>query len=313
MGRARLLLAGAALPLACVIGAMPALAGGPGRHRTDAQNHRAALRNASSLIREARLPASARPYSGEPSRDHENLGRAPTRLLGDVVRKTAWWRTGESPSAVLEFVKSHPPAHGHLGMTGQAGHCQPHHFPPRHCQVEMAFVGFQLPPVPQELGARWLLVAVARQTDGTTTIRIDAQVQWLIFRPASERVPAGVTAIRVTRPGYRRSKPVSRRVTRSVRVHRIIRLIDRLPIVQPGITSCPGGAAPPVTFTFLGGGRVLAGATVRADVGPSDNSCDAMFFSLNGHPQTPLVHARRFLLAVGHLLGVQLATRAPGY
>jgi hypothetical protein len=259
-----------------------------------------------------RLPAAATAYPGEPSRDSDHLGRSPARLTGDIAHKTAWWRISQPPSAVISFVKSHPPAHGRQTLTGRGEQCEPHHFPPAHCHVTVSFIGFAFPPVPGVLGTRWLLISVARQADGSTTIRVDAQVQWLVFRAASEVVPPGVGSIEVVRGSPGQTGALSRRVTDPRQIHQIVTLIDRLPIVQPGFTSCPGQSGPLVTFTFRGRGRVLANASVQASVGPWNNACDAMGFWIEGRPQTPLVRARHFLRAVGQLLGVQL-TAPPGY
>ena len=54
-------------------------------------------------------------------------------------------------------------------------------------------------PVGRLFGSRELLVQVTKLADGGTGVRVDAQVQWIIPRPVSERIPRGVHEIDVTR------------------------------------------------------------------------------------------------------------------
>lgn len=108
---------------------------------------------------------------------------------------------------------------------------------------------------------------------------------------------------------------MSRTVTSRSQVRKIIALIDKLPITQPGvIPTCPPRPAgvPTVTFTFRGSNhnRVLALARVRADVANTTTNCGEMRFSIDGHTVRPLGLARGFLRSVQQLLGIQLISRA---
>jgi hypothetical protein len=292
------------------LAAGPALAGGAGHHRTSAQNRRAAVRDADRLVKELSLPSGATASTSDPGR----LGGSPAHQVGNVVDRHGWWTSSESPTAVLGYVKSHPPAGGQQTLSGQTEQCQPGQFPPSHCTATSRWIGFSLPAKPGVLGTRRLLVEVVQLSDGSTGIRADAQVQWIIPRPRSERVPSGVRVIDVERTG---SRPLSRAITDPAQVRRIVALIDRLPTLQPGVWNCPAIRAQPgvVRFIFRDSrhGAALARASVRATVGSSDTGCDAMGFSIRDQRQTALVRARHFLRSVGRLLDVQLTEPGNSY
>jgi hypothetical protein len=60
------------------------------------------------------------------------------------------------------------------------------------------------------------------------------------------------------------------------------------------------------TFRARGGGPAVSRASVYANVGNAETSCDAMSFWIGRQRRTPLVRARRFLEQVGHLIGAKL-------
>jgi hypothetical protein len=86
---------------------------------------------------------------------------------------------------------------------------------------------------------------------------------------------------------------VSLTVTAPAKVRRIIRLIDQLPIVQPGVGySCPSVSPgqPIVTFDFRAAVSkpILAQARVT-DYGVALGPYNPVSFSIRGHRKTPLV------------------------
>jgi hypothetical protein len=295
---------GAAVAVACA-GAAPALAGGRGSRRTDAQNHQAAVKNASALLSRINLPAGAIRSSTEPTGDGGALGGpAFTEGVEKLVDKHAWWTVSAAPNQVFSYIESHPPRGGTENTTCAGGGTQ----------RSWSCVGFGFPERAGVLGVRELAVKVVGLGNGSTGIRADAEVQWIIVRPASERVPSGVGEIEVARDGPHGGEAVA--VGDPSTIHKIIRLFDALPVVQPGSWHCPAipSSAAMDSFSFRppGGGPALARASVRADVGRSDTGCDAMSFSIGGRRQMPLVGARRFLLAVGHLLDFRLTQKPRG-
>jgi hypothetical protein len=300
-GKRRLVALGAVLS-GCVAVATPALAGRGRSDRTDAQNRHAAARDASQLLRRVKLPAGAMPSSREPGGDGGVLGSPPfSEGVQNLIDRHGWWTVNEPPDQVLGYITSHPPYGGVKNTTCSGGGNQP----------SWSCVGFGFPARAGVLGFRELTVKVVGLGNGRSGIRTDAQVQWIIVRPAGERVPPGVGEIVVARSGQHGGEAVA--VGDPSTMHKIIRLFDALPVLQPGAWSCPAvpskAALDSFSFQPAGGGRALARASVRADVGRSNTGCDAMSFSIGGRRQLPLVRARRFLLAVGHLLQFRLTQR----
>ena len=232
--------------------------------------------------------------------------RNPPAVLGvsNLVLRHAWWTIHATPSEVISYVQAHPEKGGTFDQSGSGGGPG---------QPSQAFVGFSFPAVAGVLGTRWLLVEVVPLRDGMTGIRADAEVQWLIPRPANEKVPAGVGVIDIVRAGPGQPPPVSKTVTTPPKVRRIIKLIDRLPIVQPGSYHCPPQTAGPTdTFTFRATrhGSPLAVASVPAGVGNTQTPCDPMSFEVRGRQEPGLSQARDFLQAVQELLGIQLTSKS---
>ena len=295
----------AGVALSTALAAVPALAGSP--HRTEAQNHLAAERNASKLLSVTSLPPSATSASGEPSGDSGVLADpALTDGVANLVDKHAWWTVNESPDLVLDYVEAHPPAGGSLQVTCSG----------RSSEKDWSCVGFSFPARSGVLGDRLLVVKIVGLADGSTGVRADAEVQWIVPRPASESVPAGVTVINVVRgvPGHR--PDISRTVTKRRQIRRIIDLVDGLPTLQPGRWHCPAirsdGQIVSLVFRGSSHGAPLARLSVRADTGDSATGCDAMNFSVRGTRETPLVHAATFLRGVQRVIGAQLLERRGG-
>jgi hypothetical protein len=117
----------------------------------------------------------------------------------------------------------------------------------------------------------------------------------LVGHPAT-RIPAVVQSIDV-----HSARGVSRHVTDPVRVAKIERWFDALPVAPHRIYYCPFiRYTPPTTFAFRGaGGAVLARART-----PGHAACGASLdYSVRGRARKPLL-TERFLVRVGRLLGV---------
>ena len=261
-------------------------------------NRSAAVRDAERLLRQARLPPGAVRVSAEPRGDHRLLDKPPQSTTGNLVDCHAWWRTRASFTSVLAFLGAHRPRASRGKGSGQLGGPG---IPRNH------MLDFDLPPIDRVISARTLLFDVVALRGGGTAIRVDTQDTWLVPRPASERIPPGVHEIDVHdgRPG----KPpiLSRRITDSARIQKIVSLLARMEIVQPGATSCPLllTGQPIVTLDFLAraGGQVLARASLT-DYGFPSGPCNPVSLTIRGHTQKPLLGGN-FLLQVQRLLGVR--------
>jgi hypothetical protein len=273
-----------------------------------AARRRRARADAKDLMSRLALPAGAVALTHEPTGDSGALAQPVTRPAADpaLVDEHAWWRVPGSAASVLDYVNAHRPRGSKLTLSGSQG-------PPT-----SRFSGFSWPPVGRLLTDRQLLVAAVDLAGGGVGVRVDAQVQWIVPRPVSERIPRGVHQIDISRgvPGKAPSlsiKTVSPHVIRT-----LVAMVNSLEITQPGVTSCPAVIAgvPFVTFTFRAsdGGTVLARASQAASSREPTTPCDAMAFSVRGHAKTPLLGGAAVVSKAGHLLGVHLQTPpGPGF
>jgi hypothetical protein len=253
------------------------------------------------LLERLRLPVAAVVIRQEPPGDAGTLARPPTTQgTPDLVDRHRWWRVSQTPGAVLGFVATHLPKGGKKLISGASGGGG---------EPSSEFVAFTWPPVNGVLGTRELIVQVVGLTDGSTGVRADAQVVWMLPRPARERVPAAVRDIGISRgrPGHPPS--LSLLVTNRAKVRKIVSMIDQLPTTQPGAWACPDlAAAALVTVRFLATplGPALATATEPTNVTEPTSPCNPLSFTLRGKPQTPLLHGASFLTRTERILGVSL-------
>ena len=281
-----------------------AVALSPGSSAADAgtaSNRAAALSDASSLLGRLTLPSGATTVTpGEQSQlPGLPVFRPATPTLVDRVQD---WTVSQSLQTVRRYVTAHLPAGTRLVGTASAGGPG---------TPENASLTFASPRPPAGIGSEQLIVDLVANGRGETAVRADAQVAWLVERAAAERVPAGVREVDVTRAVPGRSPTASVSVTSPPQVAAIVRLIDRLPVVQPGATACPAQFAqePQVRFVFRArvGGPVLAVAAEPADVREPTTSCAPLSFSVRGRRMTPLLRGAAFLRAVQRLTHVALS------
>lgn len=284
---------------AAVFCAAAAIALGSAAAPTTASNQAAARHDVRVLLAEVIVPSGASRLGGGPPGAGAIDNPSPQQGTPDLADAHAWWRVSASVASIIAFEQAHPPGgsylDGHGGGSSTAGGGRSHSI--------WSYVTFAFPARPGVLESRAVIVKVAATASGRSAVRADAEDVWEVTRPASERVPAGVREIDVTRRAPGRAPAFSAKVTAPARVREIVALIDALPIVQPGVLACPmmpaGGQS--VTFSFrAAGGAVLAQASQPVVAGPA-TACDAMSFVVAGRRQTPLLGGSGFLAAVAKL------------
>jgi hypothetical protein len=275
-----------------------------------AARRRRARADATTLVGRVRLPVGAEQLSSEPAGDDGALS-APVNgpaVTFTLVDEHTWWRVPGSAASALDYLKAHVPRGGRLTQSGTQG--------PLHGRPVSGFVGFSWPPVARLLINRLLLVQAVNLAGGGTGVRVDAQVQWIIPRPVSERIPRGVHEINVTRGAPGQSPSLAIKVVSPHAIRSLVTMVDALGIVQPGAYSCPAllAGTPVVTFTFRAsdGGTVLARSSELASAREPTTSCDPMTFSIRGRSETPLLGGAAVVHNAGRLLGVHLQTPPPG-
>jgi hypothetical protein len=271
-----------------------------------AARRRRARADAKALLGRVRLPAGAEQLSSEPAGDRGTLSRPASRpaITTTLVDEHTWWRVPGSAASALDYLQAHPPRGGKLRESASQG--------PGRGGVLSGYDGFVWPPFGRLLGSRELLVQVTNLARGGTGVRVDAQVQWIIPRPVSERIPRGVHEVDVTRAAPGEAPSLEVKVVSQHEIRALVAMVDVLGIVQPGAYACPAlpAGGPVVTFKFLKSdeGTVLASASEPASAREPTTSCDPMTFSIRGHPQTPLLGGAAVVGDAGRLLGVHLQT-----
>jgi hypothetical protein len=299
----RSLVTGSVVLVGC-LGVSPAVAGSTSSQRTEAQNHQAATRDAFALLKRAVLPSGAVQSSTEPSGDGGLLnGPALGFSLKNLVDEHTWWTVSEGLAQVFKFVQANPPQGATPDSTCGGGSQKP----------ASRCASFRFSPIRGVLGLRELEVGMVHLGYHSTGIRVDTVVQWMIPRPAGEKVPPGATVVHIVKAVPGQSPLVSLTVTDPSTVQTIIGLIDRLQTVQPGVWGCPripplGPPVPVDTFSFrhTRHGPALARAIATAGAHNAAEPCDAMAFEVRGHSGPAWIHVGGFLQAVQRLLGVRL-------
>jgi hypothetical protein len=302
---------------------------GPPGQGTIAGNRAAAEQEAAALLKTLRLPRSAVHDRVEPSGDDGYLRPSPG-FDGDSAHATAyrWWVLPETVAQVIGYLNTHVPPGASEGGTGAGTNVK--------TGTSDMFVDYAWPSVSAVFGSLRLQVTATALPDGGTGVLAQAQADWTVPRSASEKVPAGVTAVRVrlqrppkwlktflsppirTRPskpsGSRGLGPVLHAVITNQRnVARAIRLVNSLGVVQPILLGCPiegvpGVPAGSLTVTYSAGpaGPALAQAKVQLLTGVTDSGagpCDPIEFSVRGHVEKALLGAS-FVTQIEKLAGL---------
>jgi hypothetical protein len=271
-----------------------------------AARRRRARADATTLLGRVRLPAGAEQLSSEPAGDGGMLSRPVSRpaIPTTLVDEHTWWRAPGSAASVLAYTRAHVPRGGRFRESGSQA--------TERGGIVSGYDGFVWPPVDRLLGSRELLVQITKLAGGGTGVRVDAQVQWIIPRPVSERIPRGVHEVDVTRAAPGEAPSLEVKVVSQHEIRALVAMVDALGIVQPGAYACPAlpASGPVVTFKFLESdeGTVLASASEPASAREPTTPCTLMTFNIRGRPQTPLLGGAAVVGKAGRLLGVHLQT-----
>jgi len=225
-----------------------------------------------------------------------------TSAFASAVAYSTWFVPSD-PASVLSFVEAHLSAGSTLVSSGYGGPS------PSWQSVIRSW-----PAVAGVLDVRWLEVEVGSHAGGAL-LYAESQSQWVVTRPLSERVPAGVREVGVS-SGWPGKPPfLSRRVRSRAEVRALVALFDSLGIVQPGSINCPAEMIRPivvVSFRADETGRELARASVSSAASfswPANVpgwACFSVSFSVRGRALSPLVG--NVVTPIQRLLHVKLAS-----
>ena len=269
---------------------------------TTASHRRDAIVDAKHLLTGVKAPAGAVVRSS-------GTGIGPRAHLLTLAFASAvayrTWTVPEDPAAVLSFVAENLPAGSTVVSSGSGG--------PN--PISRSTI-YSWPPVAGVLDVRWLEVQVTSRAGGGTLLYAKSQSQWVVARPPTEQIPAGVRDVEVT-DGLPGKRPfLSDRVTGRAKVRALVARFDSLAIVQPGAINCPSETVRPiVTVAFRGGvfDQTLAVARVSSTANlpwPADVpgwSCFPVSFNVRGHDQPAL--AGNVIKPIQRLLHIRLVSR----
>lgn len=216
------------------------------------------------------------------------------------------WVDPEPVGRVMRWLRAAAPAGSRLVSTGGGGvGVRAAHEPGAYWQF-----GYWWPDQKGVAEERKLEVTVTRHGTGTA-IRAESEADWVEPRPASELIPAGVSAIEIDREGLVGPKYVPHRsglvehgsIRSRSKVASIVALVNGLEVVQPRRIMCPLEAPRAVIrLRFLRGvaDRPVAVTTMEWPMGP----CKVLSLKIEGEPQRPLSEGWLLHRRIGRMLRV---------
>jgi hypothetical protein len=155
---------------------------------------------------------------------------------------------------------------------------------------------------------RILQVTVTGLPGGGTGLLAEAQSDWYVPRPVSERVPQGVKHIELTAGAIGKPPTVARTLSSVTTVDRIIKLIDSMPVVQPNVVGCPAemtSGARVIALAFIGAASQQLAEANYDDYAPlrtPSGPCKPITFTVHHILRMPLIGGR-FVAQLERIVG----------
>lgn len=217
----------------------------------------------------------------------------------DVMDEHAWWIVPVAPAETVAYIYEHLPP------------CttRPTYIP------EKMISGFTWPGNPGTL-----VVWAVGLANGSTALRVDAQVGWIIPRPASERIPSGARLLKISghEAGGKRFKRIKSEraavlgrlpshLTSTVQIEKIVALLNGLRVHQPGERRCPIAPAGSVQLTFYTNPSAppLAIANIHTE------GCGGVSLTINGIAQPGLEGGWYLVEEISRILEIRPASEKP--
>jgi hypothetical protein len=276
----------------------------PGAGLADtASNEAAAQSDAAALLAAAPLPPGAVRSATEPAGDGSVLAQPAIRVgAADLVDDHGWWIV-RSGLDVLSYIAAHRPAGTKVTTTGSGGGPN---------VPASRFEAIDWPAIHGVLSSRELVVYAVTLPDGSTAVRLDAEVVWLTARSPSELIPSRTqrVTIAVLGPANRVVQgPLS--VTDAKAVKRVVALLNGLGVAQPGPVFCPADFGTRIRLAFHAGSGAPPLAVANIDPG----GCLNVSLTIGGHAQPALAGSTApgssLVSDLDAALGVRLQTGAP--
>ncbi len=267
--------------------------------------------DAAAMLAEVPLPAGSSESSTDPA-EAGSLLAGPAfgpPATPNAVDEHAWWLVPVTPAETLAYICTHLPPDTTQPMSVEGGLGGPN-------APENMIAGFTWPGSPGTL-----VVWAMRLANGSTALRVDAQVVWVTPRPASETIPAGarLLTIGVHKPrGARGAGSIESmrravlgrlpsRVTSIARIEKIVALLNELRVYQPGLRFCPLGFGGSVQLGFYTSPSAspLAVADITAE------GCGGVSLMIDGMAEPELEGGWDLVEEISRALGIRPAPEKP--
>jgi hypothetical protein len=268
-------------------------------------NRRAAQADAPLLLTKLNLPTGATSVPSQPAHDNGYLKPLPL-LEADFASATAhaWWTVPGNEQSVIAAIQANPPAGATQDGLGSSGN-----FKTGTSELDFSY---RWPDRAGVLGARLLRVTVTSIGSGLSGVLAESESVWIVPRPASERIPATTRIVQISSTVPGAADGGSLTITRGGQVGSIVALLNRLPLVQPGVTGCPALILPAktITMTFRARAGGAALAVLRyVDYRPWEaahsSQCEPVQLSIGGRRRAAL-DGGAFIRQVERIIGLNI-------
>jgi hypothetical protein len=265
--------------------------------------------DAAAMLAEVPLPTGSSESSTDPP-EAGSLLAGPAfgpPATPNAVDEHAWWLVPVTPAETLAYICTHLPPSTTRPLSFGGGQNVP----------ENMIAGFTWPGSPGALAVR-----AVRLANGSTALRVDAEVVWVTPRPATEKIPAGARLLtisvhswarRSSGPEFNRLTILRRlpsRVTSVARIEKIVTLLNELRVHQPGRSSCllelAGGSAQ-LSFSTSPHGPPL----VVADINTVDCGRGGVSLTIDGMAEPELEGGWSLVEEISQALGIRPAPEKP--
>jgi hypothetical protein len=256
------------------------------RQATEGSNARAASTYIHKVLNGLPLPAGATRVADDRSTGHELRSLPSQPAIGHFIDVHRFYTVAGTPNpgypvatpdAVIKAIEASPPKGYTVSGTGSSGNVN--------TGPSMWFVTLMPKHLPAGIFQAGVVYSAAA-TSGGVALRVDSSAVPLTPRPIWERVPPSARALTITAVNLSgKTKRTLGTVTSAAKLTQVIRLINSLPIIQPGtVIGCPAILS---TSTFI---RLSFGVTASSTplAVATETGCDGIAFTVGSRTGGPL-------------------------